>query len=99
MAYTSSQIGALGELRVAQYFLEEGYEVFQNICHTGPADLTVWDKETGVVRLVDVKTQTAAYVRKDGKILYGQKAIKREDGVFQVLLDRQTGQILLPEEW
>ena len=94
-----AHIGALGELRVAQYFLELGYEVFQNIAHTGPADLTVWDKETGQIWLVDVKSQKAAYVRKDGTILYGQKAILRDDGVYQVLYDNQTNQVLLPESW
>ena len=45
----SNRIGDISELKVATYYLENGYEVFRNVCSTGLIDLVV---SIGLVSLI-----------------------------------------------
>jgi len=56
--------GDISELQVATHYLENGYEVFRNLCSTGLIDLVVICPKTKQVFLYDVKTMTE-YKRKD----------------------------------
>ncbi len=86
----------MGELYVAQHFLSLGYEVFTNVSHTGPADMTVW-MPGEEPKLVDVKTQSNPYVRKDGTYCYGFQCEQRADGVYQVIYNVPAGLVLIPD--
>ena len=50
--------GAHSELLASAELINEGYEVFRNVCPDGPADLIAWRPETGEVRILDIKTAT-----------------------------------------
>lgn len=52
----TSKIGGISELEVCAYYLREGYEVFRNVSASGPADIIVWNPESGEVHIIDVKT-------------------------------------------
>ena len=87
--------GALGEMIATMYFLEAGYEVFQNCTPNGPADLTVWNKESNVTVLVDVKHQRVGYKKKDGSISFAKKeSFLRDDNVWVLVVNQ--GQIQIP---
>lgn len=47
--------GAVAEIRVCEYLLRMGFEVFRNIKADGPADIVFMDKETGFKYAIDVK--------------------------------------------
>lgn len=55
-----AKMGALSELAAASILLESDWEVFRNETATGPADLVVWNRCRGIMRLVDVKTVPAS---------------------------------------
>jgi hypothetical protein len=57
--------GAHSELSAVLYFLERGYEVFRNVSAHGPADLIIWNPETGEMRKLDIKT-ASMYTKLDG---------------------------------
>jgi len=63
----SNRIGDISELKVATYYLENGYEVFRNVCSTGLIDLVVVCPKTKQVFLYDVKTMTE-YKREDNVV-------------------------------
>jgi len=50
--------GTLSELTVAQDLIREVFDVFWNIEGTGPIDLVAVHKDTGTIRLIDVKTES-----------------------------------------
>ena len=50
-----SKMGALGELVAAAWLMKQGYEVFQNVAASGPADLVAWKPDTGEIHFVDAK--------------------------------------------
>ena len=54
----SKRRGDISELQVATHYLENGYEVFRNICSTGLIDLVVVCPKTKQIFLYDVKTMT-----------------------------------------
>ena len=53
---STSKIGGISELEVCAYYLRKGYEVFRNVSSNGPADIIVWNQETGEIHIIDVKT-------------------------------------------
>ena len=59
--------GDISELKVATHYLENGYEVFRNVCSTGLIDLVVVCPKTNQVFLYDVKTMTE-YKREDNVV-------------------------------
>ena len=59
--------GDISELKVTTYYLENGYEVFRNVCSTGLIDLVVICPKTKQVLLYDVKTMTE-YKRADNLV-------------------------------
>lgn len=60
--------GALSELTVSQDLIREGYDVFWNIEGSGPADLVAVHKDTGNIRLIDVKSES--YVKATGSKIH-----------------------------
>lgn len=50
--------GTLSELIVSQDLIREGYDVFWAIQGTGPIDIVAVHKDTGTVRLIDVKSES-----------------------------------------
>jgi len=57
--------GTLSELMVSQDLVREGYDVFWNIEGTGPVDVVAVHRETGTIRLIDVKSESR--VKSTGK--------------------------------
>lgn len=53
-----SKKGTLSELTVSQDLIREGYDVFWNIEGNGPVDLVAVHKDTGTIRLIDVKSES-----------------------------------------
>ena len=92
-----SKTGAIGELAIANYLMEKGYEVFQNMSPTGPADLTVWNIETGKVLLVDVKSYRDPYRNKEGTYACTNNAFHRDDDVWQIAYIHGEASIWPPE--
>lgn len=83
---TCTHKGAAGETFCASWFLQKGFEVFLNIPAAGPADLVVWNTETGRLVPVDVKTRATLTYRADG-LPYSNRNTDpriREDGVAQI---------------
>jgi len=58
--------GAAAELIACAWLIGLGYEVFRNVSASGPADMMVWDPETGEKHIIDVKSFTKVYRRLDG---------------------------------
>jgi len=78
--------------------MDKGYDVFSNTEPTGPADVIVRNRENGKMVAVDVKRCSAPYYRADGsRGLKGAKPLLREDGVFQIVLDEERKEWLIPE--
>jgi len=78
--------GALSELIVSQDLIREGYDVFWSIQGTGPADIVAIHKDTGTVRLIDVKSES--YVKKTGyKIHRYLTPIQKKIGVEIIEVD------------
>ena len=48
----------MSELTVSQDLLREGYDVFWNIEGTGPVDVVAVHRDTGTIRLIDVKSES-----------------------------------------
>jgi len=59
--------GTLSELTVSQDLIREGYDVFWNIEGSGPVDLVAVHKDTGTIRLIDVKS--VSHVQSTGRKL------------------------------
>ena len=97
MTLPKGHLGAIGELSVSNYYIKLGYEVFRNISAHGPGDLIIWRQgETPLV--IDVKSFSAPYQRADGEYVYARRAILREDGVYQVIYNHLTDNIIEPHE-
>jgi len=95
---SKNHIGACGELFACQWFLTHNLEVFRNVASSGPADIFVWDKETGKGIPVDIKSYTTVYYRKDGNPTLGVRPRFREDdGVWQVAYVHGEASLRLPE--
>ena len=50
--------GVLSELLVSRDLIKEGYDVFWSIEGRGPADLVAVHRDTGTIRLIDVKSES-----------------------------------------
>lgn len=70
--------GAVSELRVCSYLLEQGYEVFRNVSQHGPADIIAWHPETDEIRKIDVKTAAQVTLR-DGSVVISPKRSGQEN--------------------
>ena len=55
----SSRMGDIEEIFVTQYLLQQHWEVFNNASAVGPADMVLWNKLSGEVHFVDVKSKEA----------------------------------------
>lgn len=97
MTLSKGHLGAIGEQAVSNYYLRLGYEVFRNVSAHGPGDLIIWKPgETPLV--IDVKSFGNPYQRADGEYVYSRKAELRDDGVYQVLYNHLTDNIIEPHE-
>jgi hypothetical protein len=94
---SKNHIGAMGELFASQWFLGQGLEVFLNLPSCGPADLVVWNKESGCLLPVDIKTINRPYTRKDGTPGIGDKCRLREDGVWNYAYVLGEASVRVPE--
>ena len=70
----SSRLGTLAESKAITWLLQQGYEVFNNVCSAGPLDLIIVDRE-GRTALIDVKTCAK---RRNGFEETKQKAVRTE---------------------
>ena len=78
--------------------MSQGFDVFQNFCRTGIADLIVLNPETMKTACIDVKSESARYVRKDGSLGTNLTTkIKFENGVYYIGYIHQSNEILYPE--
>lgn len=93
---STTKKGRIGELAVAMYLLNQGLEVFENVAADGPADLVAWNINTGKMALVDSKTQRG-YIKKNGDLSFSWKAANKNDQVFVLFINEQTGE-LYPQE-
>lgn len=66
MVGSKSHLGAQSELIAAVWLMQQGFEVFQNMAATGPADLVAWKPGSSKTYLIDVKTVNMLYQRSDG---------------------------------
>ena len=99
MSLTTNQTGAIGELSVTNYFIQQGYEVFRNVVASGPGDLCVW-KAGEEPKIIDVKSLSNPYCNAEGNYCLGKSApLLRDDGVYQVTYITTTGQIMIPNEF
>jgi Holliday junction resolvase-like predicted endonuclease len=90
--------GAVGEIMVAAELMKMGYDVFQNICMSGIADLVVLNTSNMVSMCIDVKSEYARYVRKDGTLGTNLSTrVKFENNVWYIGYIHQTHEILYPE--
>jgi len=55
---TNKHKGASSELIACSWLMDQGYEVFRNVCSHGPADLVAW--RDGEILLIDVKSQLSS---------------------------------------
>ena len=94
MTYSRGATGACGELYVCQYFLTKGYQVFRNVAPTGSVDIIIY--KDGVSKLIDVKTTTTAYTRKDGSIFINVPCEKRGD-IWLLAFNAETNELHFPE--
>ena len=94
---SKNHMGAAAETFCASWFLMQGLEVFLNIPSCGPADLVLWDTETGRLLPVDIKSYSNPYTRVDGGFSFGKKCQIREDGVAQILFVHGEASPRLPE--
>ena len=95
---STNKKGAVAELVISTELMRMGYDVFQNFCRTGIADLIVLNPSTMVTACVDVKSETAHYVRKDGTTSTNLSSrVKYENNVWYIGYTHQTNQILYPE--
>lgn len=53
--------GALAELKVTSWLLEQGYEVFRNVSQHGVVDIISRNPISGDIDLIDVKTKSYPY--------------------------------------
>jgi hypothetical protein len=84
---TVNHKGDQGELIASAWLLGLGYEVFRNVGSTGPADLVVWQPQSGEIHLIDVKhsAEGTLYSRADGSICVPLRADYRE-GIHRLLV-------------
>lgn len=52
----TSAKGCQAELIACAWLMGLGYQVFRNVCSVGPADLIVWQPQTGETIFIDVKS-------------------------------------------
>ena len=98
--YNRNTIGATAELIVATKLMQDGFDVFQNCCRSGIADLMVLNHETMVTAAVDVKSEMARYVRKDGSLGTNLTTrVKFENGIFYIGYIHETKEFLFPESF
>jgi Holliday junction resolvase-like predicted endonuclease len=95
---STNKRGAVAELIVATELMKMGFDVFQNLCRTGIADLVVLNPSNMTTVCVDVKSELARYVRKDGTTGHNLSTkVKYENGVWYIGYIHQTNEILYPE--
>ena len=63
---STNRLGDIAENLAAGWLMDQGYEVFKNAGCSGPADLLIWDLNSGEVTKVDVKRTT----EQNGNIYY-----------------------------
>ena len=96
--HSTNKTGALAELAVSTELMKMGYDVFQNFCRTGIADIIVLNPATMKTACVDVKSETSKYVRKDGTLSTNLSTrVKYENSVWYIGYTHQCNEILYPE--
>jgi len=96
--HSTNKTGAMAELVVSTELMKMGYDVFQNFCRTGIADLIALNPSNMVTACIDVKSETALYVRKDGSTGTNLSTkVRYENNVWYIGYIHQTNQILYPE--
>ena len=95
------RIGTEIELKACIHFMEQGYEVFRNVCGSGPADIIILDKTTGEMKKIDVKKMSHHLSRTTGEpYLYLKKQrtdIQRKLGIDILLYEPVSGEFMPAE--
>ena len=92
---STSKTGAIGEHVAAAWFMEKGFEVFLNASSDGPADLVLWDGSKTL--LVDIKTMTSPYMKKDGSYSLAQNPRWTDNGIAVVSYVLGEDSLRVPE--
>ena len=96
--YNKNTLGAAAELIVSTELMRQGFDVFHNVCRTGIADLVVLNPENMVMAAVDVKSERARYIRKDGSLGTNLSTkVRYEDNVWYIGYIHETNEFLYPE--
>lgn len=91
----STRMGYIAECSAIPWLLKQGWEVFRNVTPVGPADLIVWNPETGEIIPVDVKRLRFV----DGKPFKAQKDQKsKRCGVKALHCHPESGECLWDNE-
>jgi hypothetical protein len=83
--------GGIVELKACVWLLQQGYEVFRNVLPCGLADIMAWNKETGEILKINVKTLGINRNRRK-KNTYHWKGVP--NGVRCLGWDRDTDQFM-----
>ena len=96
--YNKNHLGAACELIVATELMRQGFDVFQNTCRTGIADLVVLNPDNMVMAAIDVKSERARYVRKDGSLGTNLSTkVRYENNVWYIGYILESNEFLWPE--
>lgn len=94
---STSHVGAVGELFIANYFLSYGLEVCRNVAASGPVDLIVFNRETGKMVAIDVKSLRSCYTKVDGTLSLPKNPGWDEKNIATVVYVHGEASARLPE--
>ena len=97
--FSAKRKGDINEINVCSLLLKDGYEVFKNICCTGPVDLILM--KDNKITLVDVKSvhQLKTLGSKETiKIYFGCKLTPIQKKLGVILLGVHEGKLYWEEE-
>ena len=92
--FSAKRKGDINEINVCSLLLKDGYEVFKNICCTGPVDLILM--KDNKITLVDVKSVNQLKGREKIWIINKLTPIQKKLGV--ILLGVHEGKLYWEEE-
>ena len=92
--FSAKRKGDINEINVCSLLLKDGYEVFKNICCTGPVDLILM--KDNKITLVDVKSVNQLKGREKICIINKLTPIQKKLGV--ILLGVHEGKLYWEEE-
>ena len=97
--FSAKRKGDINEINVCSLLLKDGYEVFKNICCTGPVDLIIMkDNNTTLVDVKSVHQLKTLGSRETIKIYFGCKLTPIQKKLGVILLGVHEGKLYWEEE-